>query len=148
MYKEPHRRFLNYLQSKDLKCTIQRLRVLDVLIGEGRHLTVEEIHAIAREKDSSLGTATIYRTLKLLEDAGLVDHFDQGEGVVRFEVVDPSVHHDHLICESCGTVVEVLDRRIEKLQHDLAARHDFKLTGHRMNLYGLCRKCRKKAGPG
>ena len=91
---------------------------------------------------------TVYRTLKLLADAGLAKAVEFGDGAVRYELLYGQVHHDHLICEQCGINVEVVDPAIEKLQEQVAARHGFALTGHKLYLYGLCPEClKKRPGP-
>lgn len=143
MFKEPHRRFLEFLQSKSLKCTAQRLLVLDVMLSGKEHRSVEDIHGVSRRSDPSIGLATVYRTLKLLEEAGLILSHTYDAGVVHYEAVDMQGHHDHLICQQCGAVVDVLDEDIECLQKGLAERHGYVLCAHRMYLYGLCPACQE-----
>jgi len=86
----------------------------------------------------------VYRTLKLLTSSGLAREVDFGEGLSRYEHLWGHAHHDHLICTSCGRTLEVMDTEIERLQERLAQRHGFSLTGHKMDLYGLCPRCRPK----
>ena len=144
MQKNLQQRYLDFLRSKNLKSTAQRSLILDVVLHAQEHLTAEDVHARARDIDSSLGLATVYRNLKLMEEAGLVVSHNYEQAVTRYEILNDDEHHDHLICERCGAVMEVLDQGIELLQKRLAERHGFELSGHRMYLYGLCPECRRK----
>lgn len=135
--------FLEYLKRKDLKLTNQRKAILLTFWACEGHLSPEELYAQVQTKNPHIGQATVYRTLKLLVDAGLAKevHFTKDSPILYERVLDRS-HHDHLICESCGLNMEVMDPQIERLQEELAEKHGFRLTGHRMNLYGLCPSCR------
>ena len=124
--------------------TPQRDLILEVFLRCRSHITSEELYDRAKKRNRSIGQATVYRTLKLLSEAGIARVVDFGDGVVRYEHGYGSEHHDHLICERCGRHIEVLDERIEALQNRLAEKHGFKLTGHTMYLYGICRTCREK----
>ena len=95
-------------------------------------------------KEPRIGYATVYRTLKLLKECGLAYERHFGDGVSRYEVAWDDEHHDHLICIDCGKIVEFEDEGIEKLQHDVAAKHGFTLVRHRLELYGMCPDCQAK----
>lgn len=136
--------FLDYLAANGLKTTPQRNLILDVFLHCEGHLTAEDLYAEVKAVDPAVGQATVYRTLKLLDDAGVARAVNFGDGVARYEHELGHEHHDHLICEQCGRNIEVLDPKIEKLQEALAKKHGFTLTGHKMYLYGLCADCRKK----
>lgn len=136
--------FTDYLSAENLKMTNQRRLILDTFLEKAGHVSPEELYEAARERDASLGQATVYRTLKLLVEAGLATALDFGDGVTRYEPVRGEEHHDHLICEGCGKNLEILDQEIERLQEELAARYGFELSHHRMYLFGLCPQCRKK----
>ncbi len=139
--------FTKYLAAENLKMTNQRRLILETFLDKkAGHVSPEELYEAARAKDSSLGQATVYRTLKLLVEAGLASALDFGDGVARYEPILGDEHHDHLICEACGKNLEILDPEIERLQEELAARHGYELSHHRMYLFGLCPACRKKAG--
>ncbi len=140
--------FTDFLASRKLRMTPQRGLILDVFLRTKAHITSEELYNKAKKRDRSIGQATVYRTLKLLSQAGLAREVDFGDGVVRYEHGYGDEHHDHIICERCGKQIEVLDERIERLQKKLAARHGFTLTGHSMYLYGICRECRRKEEKG
>lgn len=143
--KEPQAVFTDYLSRKSLKMTPQRRLILDVFLNEDGHLASEDLYNKVKAKDKSIGQATVYRTLKLLSESGLAKEVHFGDGVTRYEQKYGSEHHDHIICDSCGKTLEVVDERIERLQEELAASQGFALTGHKMYLYGLCGDCRKKS---
>lgn len=140
--KEPRVVFQEYITRQKLKKTPQRLLIADVFFQSHGHLTTEDLYERVKLEDSSVGQATVYRTMKLLCDAKLAKEVHFGDGVARYEQRYGSRHHDHLICEHCGINIEVLDEDIERLQEELARRHGFKLTTHRMYLYGICSQCR------
>ncbi len=141
--KEPIQVFIEYIGKSSLKVTPQRMRIVEVFLREAGHLTTEELYEKVKVVDNSVGQATVYRTMKLLCDSGLAKEVHFGDGVTRYEKKYGSEHHDHLICEACGRNLEVMDEQIELLQEQLATRHGFKLTSHRMYLYGVCSECRK-----
>lgn len=136
--------FQKYIQSQSLKMTPQRTCIAEVFFQSDEHLSVEELHEQVKAVDSSIGQATIYRTLKLLCDAELAKEVHFGDTFARYELFDRTKHHDHLICDKCGANVEVLDEQIEFLQEELAKRHGYLLTSHRMYLHGICPTCREK----
>lgn len=138
--------FEEFLSVKGLKMTRQRDLILEMFLRKEGHLSSEELYGLLKAKDPSMGRATVYRTLKLMKDAGLANEVDFGEGVSRYEHKYGHAHHDHLICVRCGKTREVVDEEIESLQEKLAARFGFALTSHKMDLYGLCQECRKKGG--
>jgi Fur family ferric uptake transcriptional regulator len=142
--QDAHVLFADYVAQQRLKMTPQRRHILDVFLGQKGHVTSEELYEKVKSSYKTIGQATVYRTLKLLSGAGIAKEVDFGDGVTRYERQHGNDHHDHLICEHCGKNVEVLDETIEKLQEEVAARHGFKLTRHKMYLYGICSACRKK----
>ncbi|ADU63121.1 MAG: transcriptional repressor [Pseudodesulfovibrio sp.] len=144
--KSPQEVFADYLAGKNLKTTPQRRLILDTLLKQGGHLSSEELYAKVKKRDSSIGQATVYRTLKLLNESGLIEPLDFADGVTRYEPSYGEEHHDHLICERCGNNIEILDKTIENRQEELAKEHGFTLVRHKMYLYGVCPECRKKKG--
>jgi len=133
--------FLDFLESRSLKSTPQRRLIVDIFLKSGHHLSTEDLYGLVREADNNVGQATVYRTLRLLCEAGLARELHFGDGIARYEPAVDDTHHDHLICKSCGKNIEVIDENIEKLQVKLAAKHGFTLTSHRMYLYGTCKEC-------
>ena len=107
-----------------------------------KHLTADELHRLIQKRVPSIGIATVYRTLKLLKECGLSREIRLDDGVTRYEHLYNHEHHDHLICSECGRLVEVFDPEIEKLQEKLAKKHNFKISSHKLEIYGLCSKCR------
>ena len=142
--KAPQEVFAEYLTNENLKMTPQRRVILDTLLKKNDHLSSEELYALVKKRDASIGQATVYRTLKLLSDSGLIEPLDFADGVTRYEPCYGKDHHDHLICEHCGKNIEIVDEVIERRQEQLAKEHGFTLIRHKMYLYGLCPECRKK----
>ena len=136
-----------YLAKKNLKQTKQRKQIVERFIGMKEHLSAEELHEAVRKDGHNIGLATIYRTLNLLADAGLAEQKSFGEGRFVYEINTPGTHHDHLICLSCGLVIEFENDEIEKLQDKVAAQHQFKLASHRLDLFGHCSNCLQKIRP-
>ncbi len=122
--------------SRGMRMTEQRRVIARVLSEASDHPDVEELHRRASTIDARISMSTLYRTLKLFEDAGIIERLDFGDGRARFEQT-PDEHHDHLIDMRSGTVIEFHDPDIEKLQERIARRHGYKLVGHRMELYGV-----------
>lgn len=135
--------FIDYLKKKDLKLTDQRKIILDVFLKTDRHLSVEDLYSIAKKKDQSIGQATVFRTLKLLCGADIAKEVNLGDGKTRYEHKYGHEHHDHLICTRCGRFIEAMDPRIEKLQDHLCKKHGFMPQRHKMQIFGVCKRCRK-----
>lgn len=134
--------FIEYLKQKDFKLTEQRKEILNTFLKIDKHLSVEELYDIAKKKDPSIGQATVFRTLKLLCDAEIAKEVDLGDGKVRYEHKYGHEHHDHLICTKCGRFIEAVDPEIEKLQDELCKRFGFKAQRHKMDIFGVCKRCR------
>lgn len=117
-----------------------RKHVIELFFRAGTHVTVEELTRTARRRSRNVGAATVYRTLKLLARLGYATEHDFGEGVRRYES-NLSPHHDHLVCRKCGGVSEFKEPGIETLQDEVARRHGFLPTTHRLDIYGYCRRC-------
>lgn len=142
--KKPQEIFAGYLADQNLKMTPQRRLILDTFVKQDDHLSSEELYAKVKRRDKSIGQATVYRTLKLLNESGLIEPLDFADGVTRYELSYGESHHDHLICEHCGENIEIFDEVIEERQEAIAKKHGFTLLRHKMYLYGICSKCRKK----
>ena len=132
-----------YLKKMDLKLTAQRELILETFLNHGGHISAEELFQKARKKHAHVGFATVYRTLKHLTQCGLSRELDFGDGRIQYEPEFDRQHHDHMICTKCGAYIEFLNPQIEALQEQVSRKHGFKITSHRMLLYGLCRKCWK-----
>ena len=129
-----------YLDEHKLKNTKQRDAIVDEFLEIRGHITSEDLHARVRKNHPGIGYTTVYRTLKLLCDAGLASaqHFD--DGITRYEVKHE--HHDHLVCVRCGRIVEFECSMIESAQDEIADRYGFRVLRHRHELYGHCARCR------
>ncbi len=121
--------------------TPQREAVVRTLFASDEHLTAEHLHLKAKVQDQSISFATVYRTVKLLVDIGAAHKRQFAEGSAAFEPAIGRDHHDHLVCEHCGRIIEFLDPRIELLQEEVARAHGFALRHHRMEMFGLCAAC-------
>lgn len=142
---DPHQVLRDYLAKHRLKGSRQRDVIAEVFFKAGGHLSVEELLAEVRKVDRDVSQATVYRTMRLLTECGLAEPRQFGGGQMRYEVSNKAgEHHDHLICTRCGLIVEFVEQRIEKLQDAVAAKHGFVVTDHKMELYGLCPRCRKQ----
>lgn len=130
------------VKQKGLKYTEQREIVLKILMHAQEHLTAEEIYNLIKmkEPDSNIGIATVYRALSFLEEVDLIASIAFGSEGKKYES-NAKAHHDHLICTSCGKIVEFVDEEIEKRQEKIAKENNFKVTSHSMQLYGVCAKC-------
>ena len=125
--------------AKGLRMTDQR-RVIARVLGEAfDHPDVEELYARAARIDARISLATVYRTVKLFEEAGLLERHEFGDGRARYEDAERD-HHDHLIDVTTGQVIEFVDPEIEALQEKIAARLGYRLIGHRLELLGVLQR--------
>ena len=133
--------FIEFMNKKGLNTTSQRKTIASAFFNLPGHHSLEEFYHYIREEDSSIGQTTVYRTLKLLCEAGLAIETQFSDNITRFEVAIPHHHHDHMVCLKCGKIIEISDPRIEKLQKEIASHNKFQLTGHSHTLYGFCEEC-------
>lgn len=135
-----------HLLRRGLKQTRQREAITNVFLAQEGHVTSEELHERLRREHPEIGAATVYRTLKLLCDAGVANAIDFREGVTLYE--RRVAHHDHLICVGCDEVIEFECALIEREQLRIAARHGYRMTRHRHELFGLCSACQARDADG
>ena len=121
---------------KGMKMTEQRRIIARVLSASEDHPDVEEVYRRASVQDSKISIATVYRTMRLFEDAGIVERHDFGDGRARYEEATDE-HHDHIIDVKSGRVIEFQNEEIERLQERVARDHGLRLVGHRLELYGV-----------
>jgi Fur family ferric uptake transcriptional regulator len=139
--------FRRALKEKGLKSTAQRDDIARVFFATTRHMSIDDLYQEVRKVNPRVGYATVYRTIKLLKDCELAEERHFADGHTRYENAESEEeHHDHLICDRCGRIVEFNDERLEVLQEEIAAGLGFVLARHRMELYGICRECREGAG--
>jgi Fur family ferric uptake transcriptional regulator len=120
-------------EARGLRMTDQRRTIAHVLQGNSDHPDVEELYARASAKDAAISLATVYRTVKLFEEAGIIDRVEFRDGRARYEDAERD-HHDHLIDLNSGEVIEFVDAEIEQLQERIAAKLGYELRGHRLEL--------------
>ena len=126
-------------EARGLRMTGQRRVIAQVLQDSDDHPDVEELYGRASAIDSGISIATVYRTVKLFEEAGILDKLEFGDGRARYEDAERD-HHDHLIDMHSGEVIEFVDDEIEALQERIARKLGYELRGHRLELYGVPRK--------
>lgn len=134
--------FQVYLRDHNLPITEQRLAIARVVLDSEKHLSAEEVAQAVRARGAGVGTATIYRTLELLVRSGLVVERDFGEGFRRYEPSRDVPHHEHLLCNQCGSVREFRDERLERMTTLIAETHGYARHSHRLVIYGICEGCR------
>jgi Fur family ferric uptake transcriptional regulator len=134
--------FREFMARKGLKSTRQREIILDFFLSSKRHMSVEELYRKLRARHR-IGYATVCRTLKLFAQSGIAHDMRFGDGQTRYEYLAEGGHHDHLVCTGCGTIAEFENKTIEELQKAVAESHGFIIHSHKLELYGLCAKCRK-----
>ena len=134
----------SYLRENDLRFTPQRQIILEVFLENQGHVEVEDLFVEVQRRDSSIGIATVYRTMNLFVECGLARENSLGVGQKSFEKLYRQSHHDHLICLQCRKIVEFEHPLIEKCQLEISQIHGFTLNQHRMEIYGHCSECQKK----
>jgi Fur family ferric uptake transcriptional regulator len=145
MKKNATHQLSEYLAGQGLKSTSQRDAILKVFVDAGRHLSAEELYALIKRTQPGIGYATVYRTLKLLAEAGIAEERRFEDGFTRYEYrASDSGHHDHLICTRCGEIFEFENERIEALQDDVARKNGFQVKSHKLEIYGFCSNCQGK----
>lgn len=137
-------KFKDYLKANKLKFTAERKVILEKVFSIHDHFDAEELLFQLKQEGKQVSRASVYRTLNLLVECNLVDKVDFGEDRAFYEHTFGHVHHDHLICTSCGTVVQFEDPGIEERQEEICKEHGYKLDYHVLSIFGLCPGCRGK----
>ena len=133
-----------YMNKRRLRSTEQRRLIINALFDASEHVTLDGLLRTVRTVDARVGYATVYRTMKLLADSGIVQEHKFGDGFTRYELSDEEAHHDHLVCLECSKIIEFEEPQIEELQEVIARRHGFLLRSHKHEMYGVCSKCQQK----
>ncbi|MBU0477059.1 transcriptional repressor [bacterium] len=137
------------------RVTVPREAILDMLSKSDKHLSAEDIYMKVHTRYPAIGLTTIYRTLDILANMGLIFKFDFGDGRARYELVEGpkgKMHHHHLICTSCNRIIDYTDfiddevELLKRTEKGLLKKYNFKITNHLIQFYGLCEKCQKKGG--
>ena len=132
------------ISEEGLKATKQREEILATFLNSSGHKSLAQIYAQVAKTNPKIGYVTVYRTLKLLARLGLATQRKFADGETRYEPASEGSHHDHLICLDCGKIIEFEDQALEALQTGIARRHRFRISHHRMELYGRCEECNRK----
>ena len=145
MMREAEKIFSDFLEKKDLKLTSQRRIILHQAIHARGHFSAEQLLDFSKKLDRTISKATVYRTLVLLKESGILEEQDFGDGKKLYERAQGRTHHDHLICIRCGDIIEFENQKIEDLQNSEAAKHRFKIVYHSLKLFGFCAACGAKS---
>ena len=137
-------RFEAYLRSKKLKLTGERMEILGTIFQKGSHFDAEELHADLKRLGRDISRATVYRTLDLLVQCGLVRKSSLGSTHANYEAAHENEHHDHLICLNCNHVIEFFRPDLETLQEAICREQNFKPLHHSLQIFGLCLDCAGK----
>lgn len=137
-------RFREFLREKGLKLTKQRQIIFDEVFHHHGHLDADSITEHLQSLGKRASRATVYRTLDLLTDAGLVKSMRLGSKQHYYEHVHPGEHHDHLVCTSCGRIIEFYSEELEYNQEKICEGFSFKPDRHTMTIFGTCSKCREE----
>ena len=136
--------FLEHIEKTGLRKTAQRDLILEVFLSTEEHLVSEDLYWLVQKQDPTVGHTTVYRTLKLLTDAGLAREVRLGDGRTYYEHHYNHEHHDHMICTECGKVIEFFSAELEAMQDEMADKYNFKPTHHSLRILGICEDCQKK----
>ena len=139
LVQEKEAGFARFIQEQGLKTTRQRNTIVAVFFRLRGHISVEELLVEVKKVNPRIGYATVYRTLHLLVESGLVEERRFGDGLARYEGHSDVEHHDHMICLECGQISEFYNPRLESLQEQLAEENNFQIYRHRLELYGACK---------
>lgn len=139
----PEERLRDYLRTRNLRMTPERRWVLQGVLSREGHFDAEELLGFLHSRQMPVSRATLYRTLEHLAAAGLVKRHRFGLGHALYEHVYGRKHHDHMVCDRCGTVLEFVNEDIERLQEEVCAAHGFRSTNHVMQIFGLCKRCQE-----
>ena len=134
-------RAVELLEGVGVRPTRQRLTVLSELMDEHDDVTAQELHERLRRRGERLGLATVYRTLGLLAEEGVIDALSHSQGELCYRLCGDDNHH-HLVCSNCHRVVELVDCELDPWLDRISVAHDFVTTGHRLEVSGICGDCR------
>jgi Fur family ferric uptake transcriptional regulator len=130
----------NALTERGFRLTAARKVILDVFVRSGGHITADDLAEMIRRKSPGIGRMTVYRTLELLGQLGLIRPIYQGTGAAHYVLMEEG-HHHHLVCSSCGIVIEVQECALEQIEQAVSGRFRFQVQGHLLEFYGTCYNC-------
>ena len=136
--------FQQYLKDKGLACTSQRDAIIEHLVKETSHFNADTFVHSLQKKHLPVSRATVYRTLQHLEDAGIIREVAINTSQAYYEFTGRTTHHEHLVCENCGTIIEFVDDQLEERIEQIARLHHLSITRHTVQISGYCRSCHEK----
>ena len=134
-------RFLRTVRNNGVRVTRERRRVVETISRHPGHFDAESLHARMTAEGARVSRATVYRTLATLVECGVLRRHDVGERQALFEASIGRRHHEHMICVVCGTILEFVEDRIERLQDDVCRRYGFRPLSHALHIHGVCSSC-------
>ena len=137
-------KFKGFLKERDLKYTPERNEIVEAIIKLQNHFDAEDIYKQLREHNSNVSLATVYRTIPLLIDCGLITETFHCRDKVLYEKIYNKRHHDHLVCINCGKIIEFYNEDVEVLQNEICQNDQFLATEHRLEIKGYCKECQGK----
>jgi len=137
-------KFKEFLRSKELKYTSERKLIIKTIFSFNKHFDIEELFERLRKQGNNVSRATIYRTIPLLVQSGLITETLHCQDKTSYENIFNKKHHDHLVCINCGKIIEFYNEKIEKLQEEVCRQHNFVPIEHRLGIKGYCEDCYKK----
>ncbi len=144
LFEKERQIFLEHIKLAGLRWTGQRELIMNTFLITEEHLTIDDLHRLVHREDPSVGHTTVYRTLRLLTEAGLAREVRFGDNKTYFEHHYNHDHHDHMICTACGSVIEFFSEAIESLQDKMAEQFRFVPTHHSLRMWGICAECQNK----
>ena len=138
-------RFREYLRGRGLSFTPQRQLILEHLSSDCSHFNAEDLISVFSQKGLPVSRATVYRTLAHLQDAGFIREVALQSPHAHYEFVVNTKHHEHVVCERCGSIVEFTDPALESRIEKVASSHEFVITRHTVQIFGICRRCRERS---
>ena len=144
MIEKELKRFGRFLQTQHQRMTRERAALVQEIFATHYHFEADELLLKMKEKNLKISRATVYRTLELLVKSGMVRRVHLGEDHYHYERITKDSHHDHLICTTCGNVIEFHDPALEARQLEICGRHRFRPTFHNLQILGVCNKCQRK----
>ncbi|GAB4387846.1 MAG: transcriptional repressor [Thermodesulfovibrionales bacterium] len=144
--KSDKEKFRNFLRDRGLKFTREREAIVDEVLSRKGHFDLEELHMSMKKDGSGVSRASIYRTLPLLLESGVLEEVERTDKHAHYEHTPPREHHDHMLCVSCGKVIEFYSGALERLQDRLCHERQFDGISHTLEIKGYCRRCSGRKG--
>lgn len=135
--------FTNYLKSESYRITPERFVILEAVMNYDGHFDADELFFQVKTSGQKVSRATVYNTLDLLQDCGIISKYRFGENHSRYEKAFGRPHHHHLICLECGDIIEFVNERVEKIQKEVSTENKFKVQTSTLQIFGTCEKCQK-----